>query len=200
MDSIVDIKTKNYKARLSRYYRLVSWVPQKDRLIKAFERLDGNSEFIDALYCSYDGEHRHIQLHSGAHFIGTKLNSKPVKESGAAIVITQLSTGEVSVTFYPFVSEVLSPGEEYLVWSILESPNELYPAKIQKIIEDFFAYSRFTSSCMNESFMDRIAVKTMQWKSKRYRQSSRLTNALLDNWLLAMVGFIGSICSIVSVL
>ncbi|WP_146107547.1 hypothetical protein [Aliivibrio sifiae] len=190
----------------------MNWSVQKYRVLRTFEKLAHDSRqgsFIDSLYVTENKELRQIQLHSGKHPIGLYLETNDQYnlqhnqnicldvESGAAIVLSQGASGEVIVLLYSFVSEQRQPHIESLVWSVLSSPDDLTNNVIKKIITDFFILSRYTSALYTETFLDRLRINYLNYKGKFYIPNNKVRNALLNHWVVLLIGLIGSICSIV---
>ncbi|HAS8286795.1 hypothetical protein QX213_21965 [Vibrio vulnificus] len=208
------IYKKNKESQHKRFIKRLNWSVQKDRVLRVFERLAYDSKqgsFIDRLYVSENKELRQIQLHSGQHPVGLcieKNNQYSLQpdqklrldvESGAAIVLSQGASGEVVVLLYSFVSEQSKPHVESLVWSVLSSPDDLTNHLIKKIVQDFFALSRHTSVLYTETLWDRLRINYLSFKGKFYVPKKKLTNTLLNHWVVLLIGLVGSICSIVGI-
>jgi hypothetical protein len=201
----------NDKSQRKRYLKRLNWNFQKERVLNTFKKLADdsvNGAFIDRLYVSEDRELRQVQLHSGRHPVGLYIESSDeydvkydnkVKldvESGAAIVLSQSSSGEVVVILYSFTSKQRKPNIDKLVWSVLSSPDDLTLDVIAQIVSDFFILSRFTSALYTESYWDRFKIIYLSFKGSHYIPKKRMTNILLNHWIVLLVGFIGSVCSI----
>lgn len=205
------IYKKNRQANNTRKRKLLNWRPQKQRVLDVFEKLAEDSKrgsFIDQLYVSECRKLRQIQLHSGRHPSGTyidtsDINNSSIKldtESGAAIVLSQSNSGSVIVILYAFKSHQRKPDCEQFIWSVFNSPDELTHCVIKKIVKDFFALSRYSSSFYTEGFYDYLRIRYLIFKGKYYIQNGSLRNSFIDHWFICALGVVGSICSITSVL
>lgn len=207
---IKKVISRDSSAGLSRRIKLLNWNVCVEKAIYEFFSLLSNDAkkygYFEALYVSRDKKLRHVQLHSGAHPIemyetkeAKESGYKIVSEDGASIVISQVISGEVVISLYPYKSQYREPREKYIVWAILNHPDEVTHKLLRKLSQDFFIYSRVSSCCFSDTFFERLKVRYLNFKGKRYSEGSYIKNYIANHFFVIFIGVIGSFASIYSV-
>jgi len=133
-----------------------------------------------------DFDHKYITLFFGLDSTGLyKLDNedrpKIDHQGGCALHISQLVTGDVSVLFYPFQSDLYKANEDSLLYGIYSSPNRVSQQKLDFFVKLLFSYARGTSYGRNIDVLDRLRIRWMKIRHWRYgRGKSGLIKSLLD--------------------
>lgn len=203
----------NAAAQLKRWYKLLNWTVHVEKIEKHFGVVcesAKNANFFEKLYVSRDDENRQIQLFSGKHPIGSsgvtrdafgrEIGRKLHTEHGAALVLSQSILGDVAVILYPYSSEKLTQVQPYIIWAMFSDPTKITDAVLKSATRDFFIYMRVTSVLFSESLSDRLLIQYLEFKSKKYTESCNLPKLVFSHWSWVLLGAIGSIASIYSIL
>ncbi len=204
---------KNRDAAQARNAKLSAWQLQADRFERhlcAVVEEAKTTGFFEALHVTRNNANRQIQMFAGQHPVGTaeiETDSKGREvvrrvhaEHGAALVISQSVTGNVAVILYPYESEKAKRTQEYIIWSIVDSPSDLNERLLTKAINDFLLYVRVSSVMFAESWRDRARIQYLEFRGRKYIGSGGVAKVLFSRWFLPTLGALGSIASIFSVL
>lgn len=202
---------KNEAAARKHRDKMLSWenhvgkIENHFRLVSEEVKTEG---FIDNLYVSRNDEDRQIQLYSGRHPIwssketcdasGRVINRRLHAEDGAALVLSQSQTGEVTVILYPFKSEKLRRVQPYLIWAIYPEPKKVTDKVLRRVTHDFFRYMRVSSSLLSESVFDQLRIQYLEFRSKKYTKSDSAVKLVFSHWSWVFLGAVGSVASIYS--
>lgn len=203
---------KDEKAARLRSFKMINWRVKVEKIEKKFATVCTQAKeqgFFENLYVSRNDEHRQIQLFAGKHPVGTseptydrngeKSGFKFHAEGGAALVVSQASSGNVAVILYPFSSENHYRHVQNIVWRIYSSPDQITDAVLGAAIKDFFTYMRVSSTLFSESLAARIRVHYLEFRSKKYTDGRGFIKFLLSHWLWGVLGVLGSVASIYSI-
>ena len=100
-----------------------------------------------------------ITLFWGQHPTGEfefegKRKGRMVLERGCALHLSQLPSGEVVVTFYPYQSTLSKPPKDYYVYKVYDDPEKIEVKDIQRLVRIIFSLARNTSFARKETFFD----------------------------------------------
>jgi len=142
-----------------------------------------------------DFDHKYVTLFFGKDSTGLYelTNDEKPKidhQGGCALHISQLVTGDVTVVFYPFKSELHVPNEEQLLYGIYSSPVKISKKKLDCLVKLLFCYARSTSYARNVDWRDRILVRWMRSRNWWYGRDKK---GLVKNIVETSLGLIGAI-------
>jgi hypothetical protein len=202
---------KDEKAARIRSFKMINWHVQVDKIEKKFATICAQAKeqgFFENLYVSRDDKHRQIQLFAGKHPVGTseptydrygkKAGCKLHAEGGAALVVSQASSGNVAVILYPFSSENHYRHVQSIILRIYRSPDQVTDAVLDAAIKDFFTYMRVSSTLFSKGLAARIRVQYLESRSKKYTDGRGFIKCLFPHWLRVVLGVLGSVASIYS--
>jgi hypothetical protein len=140
--------------------------------------------FNSSGYSEYSSSMNIIQLSWGQHPTGVvktemdqesnKKQKKIVVEKGGALVFSQDARGEVAVLIYPMVSDVYKRREENIISDKYSSPSDITNDKIMRAVNDFFAYSQFSSLFGSPSYLNWIRVQWLIFRDIRNREKNSI--------------------------
>ncbi|MEX3981492.1 hypothetical protein AB4Y45_21200 [Paraburkholderia sp. EG287A] len=133
-----------------RRYKFINWqavvVERVERQFQTTAEQAETASHHERLYVSQDRPNRSIQLFFGQHPVGTVPGGSALAiERGAAIVLSQGSTGAIAVFLYPYESELGRRQEKLIVWDVFDDPNEITARVLKRAIADFTCYARVSS-------------------------------------------------------
>ncbi|MND74918.1 hypothetical protein D3C80_665250 [compost metagenome] len=200
----------NQAALSERRYKIINWGIQVKKIKNHFKKTIAQANrngFFENLYISEDKINRQVQLLSGQHPTGEiektqdkweNKSSKLLAESGACIVISQSSIGDVAITLYPYSSEGYKRDRPNIIWAVYPSPTDITDKILDYVTKDFFVYIRVSSTLMQESRIDRLRIRYLELKGMRYHNKNNIIKLFFSHWSLIALGAIGSIASIYS--
>jgi hypothetical protein len=209
--SLHNENSKNAAAATRRWHKLINWNVHRDLVEKhllATRDWAKNGGFFEALYVSQDRDARQIQLFAGVHPIGSvevtrdafgrPTRQKLHSEHGAALVFSQSTVGSVAVILYPYESEKLKQNTKHIIWGVFDDPRELTDAVIRRAVKDFLIYLRVTSALFNESTLDNLRIRYIEFRGARYSPGPHVAKFFLGKWFVGAMGIAGSFASIYS--
>lgn len=202
---------QNAAAARVRWYKSLNWNVQREKIESHFENVVKRAQserFFEILFVDRDDEHRTVQLHAGKHPVGNTQTTRDHfgrvtgwrldVEQGAALVISQSALGDVAVILYPYQSENLRRLEPYIIWAVFKDPTHVTESVLRAAVADFLTYVRVSSALFNESPMDRLRIRYLELRSKKYAGGHGAAQVVLSRWFLGGLGAAGSVASIYS--
>jgi hypothetical protein len=204
---------RNAAAARARWYKTLNWNVQVEKIERHFldvAETAKKEKFFEVLFVDRDDEHRTVQLHAGKHPIGS---SETIRdgfgratgwridvEHGAALVISQSALGGVAVILYPYQSEKVQRVEPHVIWAIFKDPTAVTGAVLRAAVADFLTYVRVSSALFNESTMDRLRIRYLEYRGKKYKdgEGGGVVSFIFSHWLWIFLGAAGSVASIYS--
>lgn len=201
--------TKNNAAALKRNSKMTNWGVQVDQIEKYFNTVAAQAKhdnYFENLYVSRANSERQIQLYAGVHPIGSSETTRDLlgnvagqrihAEKGATLVISQSVTGDVAVMLYPYKSEKFQQTDNNIIWRVFSDPKKITDRVLKAAVKDFFTYVRVSSALFSESATDRMRIRYLSFRGKRYKEGSSIAKLVFSHWLWAPLGIIGSLASI----
>jgi len=202
---------KNEAAARERSYKLLNWKVHVKTIEKHFGSVCEQAKkisFFENLYVSRNDDHRQIQLFSGQHPIqapevtrdafGRETGYKTHTERGAALVVSQSTLGEVAVILYPYFSEKLRRTQPYIIWGMFTDPTQITDSVLKSATSDFFRYMRVSSALFSEGAVDRLRIRYLEFRSRKYTGSGGIATLIFSHWSWVFLGAVGSLASIYS--
>jgi hypothetical protein len=157
----------NHQARQRWFFRRVSWDITADGLQRHFASAAGaakEARWWENIYVERDDSHRSIRLFFGTHPMpGIHPNDV---ETGASLTVSQASTANVVVFFFPFESENVRRSKPRLIWGQFDGPQDIHAAATRKMVRDFLVYARVSSGLMAPSWLDRQRIALLEHRSR----------------------------------
>lgn len=204
---------RNAAAARVRWYKSLNWNVQVEKIERQFlevvERAN-QENFFEALFVDRDDEHKTVQLHAGKHPIG---NTETIRdgfgrakgwrfdvEQGAALVVSQSALGDVAIILYPYHSEKVQRIEPHIIWAVFKDPTEVTQIVLRAAVADFLTYVRVSSALFNESATDRLRIRYLEFRAKKYKggEGRGIASVVFSHWFWAFLGAAGSVASIYS--
>ena len=100
-----------------------------------------------------------ITLFWGQHLTGEfefegDRKGQMVMERGCALHLSQLPSGEVIATFYPFQSTLSKPPRSYYVYKVYNGPKKIREKDLQRLVRIMFSLARNTTFARKVTFFD----------------------------------------------
>lgn len=202
---------RNATAARARWYKSLNWNVQVEKIERHFEEVvtkAKNEQFFETLFVDRDDEHRTVQLHAGKHPIGSAQTIRDGLgratgwridvEQGAALVVSQSTLGDVAIILYPYQSEGARRIEPHIIWAIFKDPAHVTEPVLRRAVADFLTYVRVSSTLFNESPMDRMRIRYLEFRGKKYNGGTGVAQIFFSRWFLGALGAAGSFASIYS--
>jgi len=209
---LVEIENKkNSKAGLARWSKLKDWTSFSNRVERHFlyeAEKAKETGFFCSLYVSKEKEHKQVQLSTGNHPTGEKVpvqnnqgittGKKLISENGGALVLSQSTLGDVAIILYPLHSENLSRVKDKIIWTVKASPGNISSRLLDSAVNDFLIYLRVSSSRLNESWMDRVKISYLEFRSSKYEGKGNIAKIIFSKWLIPAIIVFAAIVTIFS--
>lgn len=123
-------------------------------------------KLFDSLYINSSSENidshnlpNFITLFWGQHPTGEfefkgERKGRMVLERGCALHLSQLPSGEVVATLYPYQSTLSKPPKDYYVYKVYSGPNHINDSDIQWLVRIMFSLARSSSFARKMTFFD----------------------------------------------
>lgn len=101
-----------------------------------------------------------LQLFFGQHPLGYDefSSNKLVVESGCTLTVSQLVSGQVVCTLYPFCSQLQTRREKYIIACIVSSPDKLGDRRLRRLVSCLMSYAQVSSVYGSPSITDWVCV------------------------------------------
>ncbi|HGT2342732.1 TPA: hypothetical protein ACMX4R_000267 [Yersinia enterocolitica] len=159
------------------------------------------AKFFEGLYVSHNDRYRQIQLFAGQHPIevfdrthdalGCITNREFDIECGAALVLSQSFLGDVAVILYPYSSKNLSRIQTNIIWAVFSDPRKITDTVLKSATKDFFCYMRVSSTIFSESRIERLRIKYLEFRSKKYVGDGSIIKLIFYHWSMLFLGRLG---------
>jgi hypothetical protein len=104
-----------------------------------------------------------------------------VFERGCALHLSQLPSGEVIATFYPYQSTTSRPSKEYYVYKLYGSPDDISDKDIQWLVRIMFSLARSTTFARKVTLFDRLIITWLKIRTLfRDAWHKEWTNAIMS--------------------
>lgn len=201
-------KTKQAMAtRLKKYNQWPDLAVRSEKHFNHVAQKARDEEYPDNLYVSRNDINRQIQLFSGTHPIDVthkrgQNDNKSVAivhtEEGAALVVSQSIPGYTAIFLYPYKSDKQRQKNSHIIWKVFESPEKITLRVLDSATKDFFTYMRVSSAVLAESRFDRLRIRYIELRGKKFSGEFGFIKILLSRWILVAISAFGSIASIFS--
>lgn len=164
-----------------------------------------DENYPESLYVHRDDSERIVQLFSGTHPIdvthkrdqyGKETGLQVHTEEGAALVVSQATTGHTAILLYPYESQKLKQKSRHIVWKVFNSPKEITTKSLNAATKDFFTYMRVSSAVLAESRLDRLRIRYLEFRGKKYFGEGGLSKFFFSHWVWMALSAVGSVASI----
>lgn len=204
---------RNTAAARARWYKSLNWNVQVEKIERHFMGVAERAKqenFFEELFVDRDDEQNTVQLHAGKHPIGNKETLRDGfgrakgwridVEEGAALVISQSALGDVAVILYPYHSEKARRIEPHIIWTVFKNPTDVTQAVLRAAVADFLTYVRVSSALFNESATDRLRIRYLEFRSRKYKGGGGggVATVVFSHWFWVFLGGAGSVASIYS--
>ena len=199
---------RNTSAARNRSYKLLNWrlqVPRIERYFKTVSNEAKEKGFFERLYVMRNDDNRLIKLFAGQHSIARARTSadaseklggtRLIAEHGAELVLSQSVVGEVAVVLYPYTSERHCRTHPKIVWRVFSDPTHVTESVLNSVTRDFFRYIRVSSALFSESRLDRLRIRYLELRGRKYTDGENLMQFVFSHWTW-LLGSIGSIATI----
>lgn len=166
-----------------------------------------DANYPENLYVHRDDSERIVQLFSGVHPIdvthkrdqyGEKTGLQVHTEEGAALVVSQSTIGYSAIILYPYKSQKLRQNNSHIIWKVFDSPKGITSRVLNAATKDFFTYMRVSSAVLAESRLDRLRIRYLEFRGKKFSGEGGVAKFAFSHWLWVALGAVGSIASIYS--
>jgi hypothetical protein len=191
------------------WYRRLNWTIHSEIAFEYFQKVVREAKeagYFETLYASPANSGSAVRLFAGSHPVesmpaglgsdGRPTSQRLISEGGAELVISLSVTGEVAVLLYPFISERHARREKQLVWAIYSDPTEITRQRLKRMTDDFFTYMRASSVFLTPSVSDKLRVRWLALRSRRY-DGEGLVRHIFNNPWISIIGFMGAIAGII---
>ncbi len=202
---------KNRKAGMARWSKIKDWTQFSNRVERHFLHEAEKAKetgFFCRLHVSKEKDHKQIQLFTGSHptgetvpvknHLGITTSKKLVAENGGTLVLSQSTLGDVAIILYPLHSENLSRIKDKIIWTVKSSPANISSRLLDSAVNDFLVYLRVSSSRLNESWMDRVRISYLEFRSSKYEGKGSIAKILFSKWFVPIIIFLASVVTILS--
>lgn len=165
-----------------------------------------DEKYPEYLYVHRDDSERLLQLFSGAHPIDVtrkrdqygKNELQVHTEDGAAMVVSQATTGCLAIVLHPYKSQKLRHKHSHIVWKVFNSPKEITTGILNTATKDFFTYMRVSSAVLVESRLDRFRIGYLELRGNNFSDEGAVIKLVFSHWLWIALGAVGSVASVYS--
>lgn len=166
-----------------------------------------DEKYHENLYVHRDDSERLIQLFSGVHPIdvtykrdqyGEKAGLQVHTEEGAALVVSQATTGYPAIILYPYKSQKLEQKSSHIIWKVFDSPEAITPKVLNAATKDFFTYMRVSSAVLAESRLDRLRIRYLEFRGNKFSGDGGFSKFVFSHWVWVVLSAVGSVASIYS--
>ncbi|MFZ6641795.1 hypothetical protein ACO0LL_18800 [Undibacterium sp. TC4M20W] len=166
-----------------------------------------DENYPEILYIHIDDSERLVQLFSGAHPVdvthkrdkyGAKAGLQVHIEEGAALVVSQSTIGYPAIILYPYKSQKQKRTCDHIIWKVFDSPKDITTRVLNTATKDFFTYMRVSSAVLAESRLDRLRIRYLEFRGKKYSGEGGVSKFVFSHWFWGALGAVGSVASIYS--
>lgn len=201
---------KTKQAMAARLEKHKQWPALATKVAEHFSQVAQQArdeKYPENLYVHRDDSERLVQLFSGMHPIdvthkrdqyGEKTGLQVHTEEGAALVVSQATTGSLAVILYPYKSPKLKRKCGHIIWKVFGSPKEITVRVLDAATKDFFTYMRVSSAVLAESRLDRLRIGYLEFRGNKFSGEGSFGKFVFSHWVWVALGAVGSIASIYS--
>lgn len=208
--SIQKESQKTKQAMAARLEKHKQWPALAKKVAEHFSEVTKRARdenYPENLYVHIDDSERLVQLFSGVHPIdvthkrnqyGEKTGLQVHTEEGAALVVSQATTGHITIILYPYESQKLKQKSSQIIWKVFDTPKKITNGDLNAMTKDFFTYMRVSSAVLAESRLDRLCIRYLEFRGKKFSDEGGVIKYLFSHWFWVVLGAFGSIASIYS--
>lgn len=208
--SIQKESRKTKQAMIARLEKHKRWPDFAKKVSEHFLQVTNDAikeNFPENLYFSRDDVKRTIQLMAGNHAIDVTHSHKQNgnndrvevhSEDGAAIVVSQATTGNIAIFLYPYKSDLLKRNQDRIIWKIFDNPESINTKILEAATKDFFTYMRVSSAILTESSFDRLRIRFLEFRSKKFTEKGGIIKLIFAHWSWMALAAASSVAGIYS--
>ena len=201
---------KTRQAMMDRQKKHQDWPDFATNVAEYFSQVAQNAKeenYPENLYVYRNDSKRIIQLYSGAHpidviykydLLGNENGLEVLVEHDAALVVSQAANGSAAIFLFPYKSSKQSQVTSHIIWKVFGGPEDIKLGALNSATKDFFAYMRVSSAVLTESLLDRLRIRYLEIRNKKYSGEGNIAKITFSHWFWTALAAIGAVASIYS--